>query len=127
MLLFAAKMKNILNFEKALFLVFVISIMALIYTTSNHRYSKNLSEADIVISKLTDGDNDISLIKSNEVDLKKLETFHRMSYSQAKEMLGVKKDFCIYFEDEKGNLMKMDSLGYGIGSSSIYINGKPCQ
>ena len=126
MLLFAVKMKKVLSFENAIFLAFVISLIAAVYSAANYRNYNTVDEADVVITKLTDGNGAISLLKGNEVDEKKLRMLDQMNYDQVKAMLGVKKDFCVYFEDQDGNLIKVDSVGYGIGSSNIYINGKPC-
>ena len=119
-------MKNVLSSENAIFLAFMISLSAVVYSAVHYADFKSSNEADMVIAKLTDSRESISLIKSNEVDVEKLKMLHDGNYGLVKAMLGVKKDFCVYFEDQDGNLIKVDSLGYGIGSSNIYINGEPC-
>ena len=49
-----------------------------------------------------------------------------MDYNRVKAIVGVKNDFCIYFEDITGSILKVDGMGTGIGSGKIYINGQPC-
>jgi len=51
----------------------------------------------------------------------------QMDYDEVKNLLGVKNDFCIFFEDVTGNLVKIDDLNLAIGSNKIYINGQPCK
>ena len=50
-----------------------------------------------------------------------------MDYNEVKDILGIKSDFCIYFEDVTGNLVRIDNTNLGIGSDKIFINGEPCK
>jgi hypothetical protein len=58
---------------------------------------------------------------------KEVNKLDQMDYEEVKSMLGIKNDFCIYFEDANENVMKIDDINLGIGSSKIYINGEPCK
>ena len=86
-----------------------------------------VKESEIVLDKLTNGREEISLIKSNELIEEEIIKLDQMSYNEVKNMFGVKNDFCIYFEDVSGNLVKLDNTNLGIGSNKIYINGEPCK
>ena len=119
------KMK-IINSDNALVLILILSVFAAIYSSFNYKADYSINEADVVIAKLTDGDEEISLLNYNEVDDEKVKMLDEMDYKAVKEMLGVKNDFCVYFEDINGNLAKIDGLSHGIGSGNILINGEPC-
>ena len=53
-----------------------------------------------------------------------------MNYRDLKGKLGIKNDFCIYFEDEDGNLVNIsDLVGIqvaGIGSPNATVSGMMC-
>jgi len=84
-------------------------------------------EADIILSKLTDGNAEVSLLDSNELMEKKIIGLEQMDYDEIKDLLGVENDFCVFFEDATGDIMKVDDIVLGIGSDKIYINGDPCK
>ena len=86
-----------------------------------------VKESGIVLDKLTKGDDGINLIESNELVAENVVKLDQMDYNDVKYMFGVKNDFCIYFEDVSGNLVKLDNTNLGIGSNKIYINGEPCK
>jgi len=83
-------------------------------------------EAKTLLDTVATEGTDISLIKSNELIEEKIEHLDNMDYNKFKDILGVKSDFCVYFEDATGNLIKVDGIEPGIGSEKIQINGKPC-
>lgn len=50
-------------------------------------------------------------------------------YSQLKKKLRIKNEFCIFLEDEEGNIIYInpeDPNQPGIGSGKINISGEPC-
>jgi hypothetical protein len=52
------------------------------------------------------------------------------NYSQLKKKLRVENEFCIFFEDEKGNIIYInpaDPNQPGIGSEKIRISDEPCK
>ena len=69
----------------------------------------------------------MSLVQSNELSEEKIISLDNMGYEEYKYALGLKSDFCVYFEDVSGNLIKIDGIELGIGSEKIQINGKPCE
>ena len=84
-------------------------------------------EADIVLGKFTDEKTRVSLTDSNGLVEEKVVELERMDYNEMKEMLGIENDFCLFFEDITGDLVKVNGMGQGIGSDKIYIDGKPCE
>lgn len=122
-----SKKKELLNFNKAMALLLIIAIFIIIKAAVAPQTSSLEQEANIVIAKLTDGHEGISLLSSNEIDAGKLSMLDKMDYNEIKGMLGVKNDFCVYFEDATGNIVKIDGINPGIGSDKIYVNGEPCR
>ena len=61
------------------------------------------------------------LVQSNELSEDKVKSLSNMDYDEFKHTLGLKSDFCVYFEDANGNLIRVDSVEPGIGSGKIKI------
>ena len=122
----AAKKKEWLNFNKAMLLLLIISLFVIIKTAFMPADSELAKEAEIILDKLTNGNGEINLLNANELVEEKVIELHQMDYNNVKSMLGVKSDFCVYFEDISGNVITIDGISPGIGSNRIYVNGKPC-
>ena len=121
------KKKEWLNFNKAMLLLLIISLFVIIKTAfMPDEDTKLAKEAEIILDKLTNGNGEINLLNANELVEEKVIELHQMDYNNVKSMLGVKSDFCVYFEDISGNVITIDGISPGIGSNRIYVNGKPC-
>ncbi|RLE42168.1 hypothetical protein DRJ48_04115 [Candidatus Woesearchaeota archaeon] len=110
-----------------LFVIIIISVIAFSISRSHVEKVEELKEeGESVFSKLSTGE--LKLIQERKVDPEKLEEIKNMSYSELKQKLGLRNDFCIYFVDESGNLIYLDESGnvVGIGSPRALINGLPC-
>ena len=68
-----------------------------------------------------------NILDSNELVAERVEYLHKMDYDDVKSLAGIKSDFCIFFEDVTGSIVTINGIKGGIGSSKIYINGKPCE
>ena len=121
------KEKKFLDFNTAILLLLIISIFIIIKAALNPQIPNLEQEANIVLAKLTDGNEDISLLSSDQINIEKLKMLNNMEYDDVKNTLGVKSDFCIYFEDATGDIVRIDNLSPGIGSDKISINGEPCR
>ena len=89
--------------------------------------TKNLQqEAAIVIKQISGGDTSLRIVRNNEVNISKIEELKNLSYEELKSRLRIEGDFCIYFEDGKGNVILINNSYRGIGASSINISGVPC-
>jgi len=66
-----------------------------------------------------------AFIKGNQIDIAKLLEFADQDYRQLQNSLGISNDFCIFIEDENGNVIPIeDSSGKkkaGIGSSKVTL------
>ena len=114
-----------------LWLVLIVMLLIILVSLVTQKYDigedkENLmKEAKNILNILTDG-REIGFAPNNMIEEEKLEKFLDMDYSELKKNLNVKNDFCIYFEDERGNLVEVKKGIKGIGSGIIELNGEPC-
>ena len=92
----------------------------------NVKASALKEEASIVIRQVASGDTSIRIVDNNELNITKLNELKNLSYDELKRRLRIEGDFCIYIEDEKGNLMLINNSYKGIGSPIINLSGTPC-
>ena len=83
-------------------------------------------EASKVVEEVTAQDALIRIIDSNQINESKLAELKNLSYEELKRRLRVEGDICIYFEDEKGNLILINNSYVGIGSAKINLSNTPC-
>ena len=114
------------------FIAAIFIVYALLNANQGSKASALKEEASTVIGQVASEDASISIVNNNEIDsakLKGLKSLQTDSPEELKRKLKVEGDFCIYMEDENGNivLIQDESGGYkGIGSSGIDLGGAPC-
>ena len=111
-------------------MLFIVAAVLLFYLSgpaaSNKQSEKLRSESEKLPAALTSQQNISGVfIKSTKVDDQKLGDALNLSYENLKQLLGINSDFCIYFEDEKGNIVPVRNK-IGIGSSLVNFSGKGC-
>lgn len=88
---------------------------------------KELEEdAARVISDIYSDDPVIGILDGNRINSTKLEDILGMNYSDIKGQLKLRNDFCLYFEDENGDIIYLNYTHSGIGSSSINVSNVSC-
>jgi hypothetical protein len=124
---------QIWSIDVLLALVIFVAIILIFYTTINSKQSPGLKEMQIEATsvKATLEKNAlIGFINSDKIDSAKLQIFNNRvesDYEEVKEELGLRGDFCIFYEDEEGNLIPMDDkIGIGNSTEKLLINGKRC-
>ena len=122
-----AKKREWLDFNKAIVLLLILALFVILKTTFTPQKTELMGEAEIVLATLTGGNTKVSLIESDELIEEKIKNLDQMDYDEIKNIIGVQNDFCIFFEDSSGNLVKIDGINPYIGSNKIYINGYPCK
>jgi hypothetical protein len=76
--------------------------------------------------------NKILIIDNGQLDEDKLQNFaDTFDYDTLKTELGIDGEFCIFFEDENGNIVDMSDITsdygiYGYGSDKISVSGSSC-
>jgi len=111
-------------------ILLIISVLRTIFSAETGPFNTKVDlegEATTVLSKIADERTTVSLLKSNELLEEKVEQLEKMNYDDIKVLLGIKSDFCIFFEDITGNIVGVNGVKSGIGSGKIYINGQPCK
>ncbi|MBI2647354.1 hypothetical protein HYW99_02665 [Candidatus Woesearchaeota archaeon] len=89
------------NEDKIILIIILIIIVISVYIKINEP-----AEAQAVkITGLILDDHSISFASGGLVDEDKLKMIQNMDYYEFKESLNIKNDFCIYIEDEKGNIL----------------------
>ena len=84
------------------------------------------SDASSVIRQVASEEAAEGIVDGEEINVSKLNELKNLSYDELRRRLRVEGDFCIYFEDEQGNIVIINDSYKGIGSPNINISGTPC-
>ena len=69
----------------------------------------------------------LPLLEGNQIDEDVLvELATTQAYYDIKRELGLRADFCVYFEDETGSILRINETAFGVGTSEVSINGNSC-
>ena len=117
------------SLDIALAAIIFISAFLIFFGIANsdlgRKFQEVSDEADYLVNLITSGNMALRLTDGNSINASKLEELMLTPYEQLKGQTGVKNDFCIYLEDDRGNIIPInDSLG--IGSDTINVSGIPC-
>ena len=82
-------------------------------------------EASSIIRQLVSGE-ETRIVDGMEVNVSKTSKLKDTQYDELKRKFRVDSDFCIYVEDNKGNIVLINSSFKGIGASSINLSGAAC-
>ena len=109
-----------------LWLVLAVAIFIAVFSMLTPQSDEGLQEeAEIILDELTNGDEHTFAV--NDVFQEEiLAKISGMSYKELKDSLNIENDFCIYFEDEDGNLVEVKDGLRSVGSDAIFIDGRPC-
>ena len=107
-------------------MVTFLTIYALVSSNQNSKVSELKEEASIVIKQIDADGSIIKIIDNNEVNQSRLNQLKNLSYDELKRELRINGDFCIYLEDDKGNLVLLNNSYKGIGAPTINLSGTPC-
>ena len=124
--------KDLFTFNNAVLFALMLALIVLFKTILGSVATfKTAEKADLeqeakTLLDIVAAEGTGSLVESNELLEEKVRSLGNMDYDKFKYTLGLKSDFCVYFEDASGNLIQVDGIELGIGSEKIKINGKPC-
>jgi len=114
------------------FVIFIGTIFifySVISGNENVKIDDLKSEASTVLTNLGSEDSDLGILDGVNVDDAKLQELLGENYIELKKKLRVKNEFCLYFEDEDGNVIYIeDSINPtntypGIGSGEVIFTG----
>ena len=83
-------------------------------------------EASSVIKEVSSGESLIRIVDNNEVNVTKIGMLKNISYDELKFRFRIEGDFCIYIEDDNGNLVLINNSYRSIGAPTINVSGVPC-
>jgi len=111
--------------------VIFISVILVFYVTMTAKQKEGLGDLEAEASDLKvalEQNRDFGFIQSDGVDDAKFQAFvgnTTYNYETLKNQLGIKGEFCVFFEDADGRIVFIDNKP-GIGNASIVIDGHPC-
>jgi biopolymer transport protein ExbD len=113
--------------------VIFVSVILIFYVTMVPRQKPQMKdlEAESGALKLElEKNNEFGFLIDDEVNDAKLQAFidnATANYSALKKKLGVKGEFCLFYEDSEGNVVPIGSNNLvGVGNSSIIVAGDNC-
>lgn len=112
---------GVIVFMAAFFIIY-----ALINSDKSATTESLKEEALIVIKQVASGSSSLRVIDGNEINQSRLNELKNLSYVELKRQLRIDGDFCIYVEDENGNIVLLNNSYRAIGAPSINISGAPC-
>lgn len=102
----------------------------LYYAIANSSSSSDVTalkaDASSVIKQVSNEGDPLSIVSKQEINITKVSELKDMNYDELKSQFRVEGNFCIYIEDEKGNLVLINDSYRGVGSENINISGVPC-
>ena len=110
----------------SIFITAFILLYSLIGLGSNPK-GDQLQKDSFFISRQTSEEKlSLSIVEKDTVNDTKLDYLIEKEYLPLKTELGIQNDFCIFFEDEKGNVVTIREGIVGVGSPEIKVGGIKC-
>ena len=126
-------MKNsqALSIDIMLGIIVFIGAIFFFYSVFSHDKENDITALEDDASKImksvsSEEYEDISVLTGSEIDMEKLQALLAESYPDMKNKLRVGSDFCIFIEDEEGNVIYLSAAESGVGSSKISVSDIPC-
>lgn len=83
-------------------------------------------DASVVVKQILADETSYRIVDKNEINVSRLNQLKNITYDELKKMLRIEGDFCIYIEDEQGQIVLINNSYRGIGSPNISLSGVPC-
>ena len=99
---------------------------AIFSATQGSKADELHDEASKVLTGISSEDSGVRITDGNQINATRLGELLREQYPDIKSKLRVKNDFCIYFEDENGDIIYINPGSTGIGSDKIMVSNIPC-
>ena len=106
----------------AAFLIFYM----LLNVNQNTKLAQLKEEAAIVAKQITAEYSIVGIVNDAELNETKMVKLKNTSYQDLKRILKIEGDFCIFLEDDKGNVVLINQSFRGIGAPNINISKTPC-
>ena len=110
----------------------VLFIGALIFFGGYFLFAKDSASADLkkeaklVLDTLTSPGSSERITDANVINDSRLAQFLTTDYNTLKQDLRIQNNFCVYLQDEEGNIIYLNSTATGKGDPSINVSDIPC-
>ena len=108
------------------FLVAFFVFYSLLNENPNTKENNLKEDASAVIKQVSSPNDALGVVANNQFNDSKAGELKNLNYNDLKKRLRVEGDFCIYLEDENGNVILINNSYSGIGSPNINISSTPC-
>jgi hypothetical protein len=114
-----------------IFMLAIGVIYALLASKGRENTAPLRIESEVIATKLLD-DPQIGVTSEQQLDATKLGNLTSIDYETLRQQLGVQKEFCIFLQDESGNITYIVDnqgrkyTGIGSGNGDLNISGVPC-
>ncbi|MEK6968142.1 MAG: hypothetical protein AABX51_05930 [Nanoarchaeota archaeon] len=114
------------------FVSIIVGFFFIISTFADRAETQSLKDGGENMAKtLQTNNSQYGFIKGNQIEVEMLQQFSETGYIELQKSLGFTNDFCIYLEDEAGNIIPIkmsngDSKA-GIGSSKVILGNSTDQ
>lgn len=129
--LFQRKKCQAWSFDVILAVVIFIGAFLLVYFLFKSEKESPVealrNDAEIIANELLSDSSSLNVVENGKIDEQKLQQLLDESYGELKSKVRVKSDFCIYLEDNEGNVLYIKQDVAGIGTDKIKISNVPCQ
>ena len=100
------------------------------YALLNKSTTPNLADlrddASILIREIASPEAPLRVVDNNELNITKINDMKNLTYDELKRRLRINSDFCIFLENENGELILLNNSYRGVGAPTISLNGTPC-
>jgi hypothetical protein len=114
-----------------IFIVAFFVIYGIITSKTSSDISSLHQEAERISKEATSQESSLGIVDGEALNETKIQELVEENYYDIKRKIRVEGEFCIYFEDEKGNLIIIQNVSgeniTGIGSPDINISGVACR
>ena len=101
----------------------------MIITSKGTNISELNSDGEHILKTLESDNQELGIIEKDKINEQRLNQLVQKDYEEIKTQVGVKNDFCIFIEDENGNVIPIkvgDDKYYGIGTDDVKVGGRGC-
>ncbi len=112
------------------FMVAFVLVLGIIVELGEGDVRVDLQTQGATIQTVLAADRPVSFLDGVDIDADRLALFTAIPYDDLRDELGIDGDFCIYFEDEDGNIIPVPSTGGtapGVGHPDIIVGGGECE
>lgn len=118
------------SFDIILAVIIFVGAFFVFYALLKPQTEKNLDtlqeDANLISQEMLSGSSILNVIEDGKINEEKLQQLLDEEYSTIKSQIRIESDFCIYLEDQDGNVIYLGSGVPGVGSESIKIGDVPC-